>query len=103
MTTVIAVKCNEGIIIASDSQSTAGDTKNLMTSKIFEVNKYVGIGCAGFIGHIDSLVDKMKEKLYDGLMTDSETRRTINDCLLELHIQFNIEYAKKAGLQNRSS
>ena len=25
MTTIIAIKCNEGIIIASDSQSTAGD------------------------------------------------------------------------------
>ena len=35
MTTIIAVKCNEGIIIASDNQSTAGTTKNLMESKIF--------------------------------------------------------------------
>ena len=34
MTTVIAIKCNEGIIIASDSQTTAGDTKDLMASKI---------------------------------------------------------------------
>ncbi|MGZ5549096.1 MAG: hypothetical protein ACXWFZ_14225, partial [Nitrososphaeraceae archaeon] len=58
---------------------------------------YVGIGCAGFTGHINSLVDKMKEKLYDGLITDAETRRTINDGLLELHKQYNIEYAKKAG------
>ena len=70
MTTIIAVKCNEGIIIASDNQSAAGTTKNLMESKIFQVNKFAGVGCAGFIGHINNLVDKMKDKLNDELMTD---------------------------------
>ena len=97
MTTVIAVKCNKGIIIASDSQSTAGTTKNLMASKLFQVNKFAGVGCAGFIGHINNLVDKMKEKLNDELMTDSDTRKNINDGLLELHEQYNIKYPKKAG------
>jgi 20S proteasome alpha/beta subunit len=81
LTTVIAIKCNEGIIIATDSQATAGDTKNLMASKIFEVNKNIGIGCAGVIGHIDSLVDKMKEKLSDELMSDAYTRKNIIDVL----------------------
>ena len=70
MTTIIAVKCKEGIIIASDSQSTAGITKNLMKVKFFQVNKFAGVGCAGFIGHINNLVDKMKDKLNDELMTD---------------------------------
>jgi 20S proteasome alpha/beta subunit len=97
MTTIIAVKCNEGIIIASDSQSTAGNTKNLMTSKIFQVNKFAGVGCAGFIGHINNLVNKMKEKSNDELMTDLDTKKNINDGLLELHKQYNIEHPKKAG------
>ena len=96
MTTIIAVKCNEGIIIASNSQSTAGTTKNLMTSKIFQVSKFAGLGCAGFIGHINNLVDKMKEKLNDELMTDLDTKKNINDGLLELHKQYNIEYPKKS-------
>ena len=78
MTTVIAIKCNEGIIIASDSQSTAGDTKDLMASKIFQVNKNIGIGCAGMVGHIDSLVDKMKEKLSEELIPDVYMRKNIN-------------------------
>ena len=97
MTTIIAVKCNEGIIIASDNQSATGTTKNLMESKIFQVNKFAGVGCAGFIGHINNLVDKMEEKLNDELMTDLDTKKNINDGLLELHKQYNIEYPKKAG------
>lgn len=99
MTTVIAIKCNDGIIIASDSQATAGDTKDLMASKIFQVNKNIGIGCAGMVGHIDSLVDKMKEKLNDELIPDVYMRKNIIDGLLELHKQYNVEYAKKAGYE----
>lgn len=38
-----------------------------MESKIFDVNKFAGIGCAGFIGHINSIVDKIKEKLSSEL------------------------------------
>ena len=39
----------------------------------------------------------MKEKLNDELMTDLDTKKNINDGLLELHKQYNIEYPKKAG------
>ncbi len=43
LTNVIEIKCNDEIILASDSQLTANQMKTLSGSKLFKINNFVAI------------------------------------------------------------
>jgi 20S proteasome alpha/beta subunit len=49
MTTVIGIKCSDGIVLASDSQFTADKTRSLGGSRIFKVNDSIALGAAGYL------------------------------------------------------
>ncbi|MFZ0510544.1 MAG: hypothetical protein WAM14_02960, partial [Candidatus Nitrosopolaris sp.] len=46
LTTIITIKCPDGIVMASDSQAThkVEKTKTLGVTKVFNVNNFIGVG-----------------------------------------------------------
>lgn len=60
MTTVIAIKCKDGIVIARDSQGTSNTIK-LKSKKIYGINKFIGLGGAGDSSQIKYVVKFCKQ------------------------------------------
>jgi 20S proteasome alpha/beta subunit len=69
MTTVLGIKSNDGIIFASDTQAT-GVYKDVGVSKIFRINKSMGIGLAGYVRHINLL-----KREFQNIVGDSSFAR----------------------------
>jgi 20S proteasome alpha/beta subunit len=63
LTTVIGIKSKDGIILASDSQLTAGKMKTLGGSKIFKINNFVALSVAGIVSQMNILANALKQKL----------------------------------------
>jgi 20S proteasome alpha/beta subunit len=98
MTTVIGIKCTEGIVIASDSQATSEAIKDLQTSKIFPINNSMCVGAAGNIGHIRILTEELKKGL-DGYVFDTESQLTsqLDDMVVNLHRIYNVQRSARLG------
>jgi 20S proteasome alpha/beta subunit len=97
LTTVIGIKCSDGVILASDSQFTANKMKILDGSKIFQINKFTALGAAGRISQMKELVDELKAKLGKNILTDLEVRKRIENVLLTLHLRYNKPRSEKIG------
>jgi 20S proteasome alpha/beta subunit len=101
LTTVIGIKCIDGIVIASDSQATSKSqrTKTLGVSKIFQINDSSLLGGSGDGGHIKILVEELKEVLSRGKFNNRKKfRDTVEQTFLALHKKHNIQRAKLLGL-----
>jgi len=59
----MGIKCNDEIILASDSQLTAEKMKTLGGSKIFKINNFVALGAAGIVSQMNMLADALKTKV----------------------------------------
>lgn len=72
MTLIIALACENGIVVASDGQATgssAGGPIRMPVRKIFEINKHVLFGAAGSVGIIQrsrDIIQSFSEKLEKG-------------------------------------
>lgn len=102
MTTVIAIKSIDGIVIASDSQSTSMPyAKNLEVSKIFKINNSIGIGTAGDENNIKILVESLKQNLgQEEFDSEPILRKKIDDILINLHRTHNVIRSIEMGYQN---
>jgi 20S proteasome alpha/beta subunit len=56
MTTGIAIKCKDGIVLASDSQGTINDSMKKTIDKVFEIKIYMGLVGARKDHHVRELV-----------------------------------------------
>jgi 20S proteasome alpha/beta subunit len=95
MTTVIAIKCEEGVVIASDSQSTSPVVKNMQVSKIYQINKYIGIGASGAELDIKVLVEALQRIRQDDLKSEQNLKESIKKIMLDLHKEYNSERSSK--------
>ncbi|MER5176067.1 MAG: hypothetical protein ABJB76_05725 [Candidatus Nitrosocosmicus sp.] len=62
MTIVIAIKCKEGIVIATDSRGTTHDYK-LSVKKIYQIHDFIGLGGAGDGDHVEILANALNQNL----------------------------------------
>ncbi|MDN5846695.1 MAG: hypothetical protein L0H53_10530, partial [Candidatus Nitrosocosmicus sp.] len=98
MTTVIGIKCTDGIIIASDSQATSPSMKNMEESKIFKISDSICIGASGDIRHIKILVEKLKKDIGELVYNnESQIRDCIYESLLSLHKFYNVDRSFRLG------
>lgn len=101
MTTIIAIKCHEGIVLASDSQATSPISKEMEVSKIFQINTSMGIGGAGNEGHIKVLVQALRQEFgEEEFDSEPELKKRIIKVLLELHKFYNVDPSRFLGFQN---
>lgn len=91
MTTVIAIKCKDGIVIASDSQGTSGEEKTTVT-KVFQIKDYsIGGGASGYDDSIRDFVRLIK--IDNGWDSETKLRKEILEALYAFNnsFTFNIQ------------
>ncbi len=102
MTTIIGIKCKDGIVIASDSQASS-QMKNMQVSKIFKINDNIGIGTAGSERSIKILVETLQQRLKpENLESEQKLRDNLENILLELHRHYSFERSRKLGFDDKN-
>lgn len=107
LTTILGLKCNNGIVIASDSQSSyvkGLELKKLDQNKIFPItnnleqaSKYILAG-SGVLSQIETLVSRLKLSIADREFNNRSLKEVIEQTLLELHRKYNVDRARFLGL-----
>jgi len=104
MTTVVGIKSSNGIIISSDSQGTNDFMKSLEISKIFQINKSIGVGLAGDIGHISVFVDELKKTIGDEHYDNElDLRQKLDNVVCNLLQRFNVQRSQRLGFEQTMS
>ncbi|MDQ6866300.1 MAG: hypothetical protein M3044_21040 [Thermoproteota archaeon] len=87
LTTALGIKCNEAIVLASDSQSTAktGNSKNLDATKIIQINKFIGMTGSGDSYHLKLIADEAKERFGEKKFSQTELEKSLNTMMKDLH------------------
>ncbi len=106
LTTVVGIKCNDGIVLACDSQGSYKkglDMKSLDENKIFPIPKgrqpaYLALAGSGDSAQIKMCVEELAEGLGDQRFSDRQLRENVLSVLLELHRKHNVERSRFLGL-----
>jgi proteasome beta subunit len=100
MTTALAIKCNEGIVLASDTQGTLKDIK-IEVTKIYKINNSMGLVGAGYEEQITELVEHLQKYLGDEkFLSELTLRNRINESLTNIHAIKNVIGSNRSGYQN---
>jgi 20S proteasome alpha/beta subunit len=100
MTTVLAIICNEGIVLAGDSQGVLGDM-TIEVRKLFKINNSIGLVGAGFEDQTIDLVNHLKTYLKDMEFSSELTLKDrIEEAISNLHSLKNVIGSLRSGYQN---
>jgi 20S proteasome alpha/beta subunit len=99
LTTILAVKCPDGIVMVSDSQATvrAEKMKTLAVTKIFSVNNFISVGGSGDADNIALFVDHLKHEFSDMSPNESEFRDKLQNAFWYLHKKYNLDARQYLG------
>jgi 20S proteasome alpha/beta subunit len=106
MTILIGLRCSDGVLIASDTQSEFGrgaPVKRLNASKIYPIGEHCAIAGAGTVAHIQKSIDLIRYGLQEAesgkhsSLSDDEFTDTIEKVTTASHKRYNIERAKYLG------
>lgn len=97
MTTLIGIKCVDGIV--SDSQATYKfeGTKDLDVNKISVVKNTLTIGGAGNANNIRLLIEELETHASDEPLSDKDTLELIRKTVLGLHKKYNTDQIPYLG------
>jgi 20S proteasome alpha/beta subunit len=97
---VLGIKSNNGVLLTSDSKVSSEYVKD-RASKIFRINRSMGVGVSGDLAYIRILVDKLTQNLAKKqTFTELALRHKIDDeVVCPLFREYNVERAKKVGLK----
>jgi len=105
LTTVIAIKCKDGIVIASDSQGTSNTIK-LKAKKIYGVNKFIGLGGAGDSSQIKYVINQLGKDLKSQETKEFELEESLQDLIAKtfanLHKCKNVDHCSNSGYYSES-
>ena len=90
MTTALAIKCTDGIVLASDSQGSTIQNKS-QVKKIFEIKDFLGLVGTGDRNQIME-TKKEVENFLKREDNQNNLRDILSECLLKLHEERNIPY-----------
>ncbi len=96
MTTVVCIKSNNGIVLASDSQGTSSKIKTT-TKKLFKINNHMGIGTSGDSSQIELLVDELKQNFQNEIELESEFKTQMYSFMVNLHRLYNLNHSFLCG------
>jgi 20S proteasome alpha/beta subunit len=104
LTTIVGIKCKDGVVISSDSQASGEVIKNLGVSKIFKINNNIGLGCAGTASHIKKLVKEIEKRMNGNtkLETKDDFKKELEHIVIELHRTNIVEKAGDMGYPPRN-
>lgn len=96
MTTVIAIKSKDGIILASDNQGTSSKIKTAI-KKVFKINSQIGIAASGDSSQIELFVDELKSNFQNEIESESGFKDQIYGIMLNLHRLHNYNHSFLCG------
>jgi 20S proteasome alpha/beta subunit len=93
LTTIVAIKCPDGIVMASDSQATqkVKTTKTLGVTKIFNVNNFMGVGGSGDADDTILFVDHLRQEFPRMSSTENAFRDKIQKTFWRLNKKYNLD------------
>ena len=96
LTTVLGIRSKDGVLLASDSKISSRYVKD-KASKIFRINRSIGVAVSGDLGHIRILLDKLNNSLIKlKTFTELTLRFEIDDKIVcPLFKEYNVERARK--------
>jgi 20S proteasome alpha/beta subunit len=97
LTTIIAIRCPDGIVIASDSQTTELRTKTLDVTKVSLANDFMAVGGSGDADNIRLFIEHLKQEFAQASPTEPEFRAKIENLLLRLHKKYNLDTREYLG------
>ena len=101
MTLVLAIRCREGVVLASDSQATsdaAGQPTRHPVRKLFDVGGRIAWGAAGSVGLQQALGDTLARR-ERRLVEDSDPRGALVDATIPIQQQALRDYVPHPGTQ----
>src|ERR1700730_1867055 len=100
LTTIVAIKCPDGIVMASDSQATvrAEKAKTLGVTKIFNINNFIGVGGSGDADNIILFVEHLTKEFPQMSSTENEFRDKIQNVFWHLHKKYNLDSREFLGI-----
>ena len=100
LTTILAIKCPDGIVMASDSQATVRveKAKSLGVTKVFNVNNFIRVGGSGDADNITLFVEHLIQEFPQMLSTESEFRDKIQNVFWRLHKKYNSDSREFLGI-----
>jgi 20S proteasome alpha/beta subunit len=102
MTTVIGIRCSDGIVIGTDSQATArtGRTKDLRAEKILDINKFSALAGSGDSNHVKKLEYSLKQRIGRKSFNDEELVDVLESVLNNLYKKYCIQKSKEMGFRD---
>lgn len=99
LTTVLGLKFKDALVMASDSQSTSksGTTKKLDSTKIIQINKFMGLTSSGDSYQIRIVADEAKGRFDEKKFSQRELEKTLNTMFKDLHRQHNTLRSEELG------
>jgi ATP-dependent protease HslVU (ClpYQ) peptidase subunit len=104
LTTILAIRCSDGIVMASDSQATVRDRvgkdekmKTLGVTKVFVVNDFIAAGGSGDADNVRLFMDHAKKELAQTMPTEAEFMDKIQLLLWRLHKKYNLDAREFLG------
>jgi 20S proteasome alpha/beta subunit len=99
LTTVLGLKFKDALVMASDSQSTSksGTTKKLDSTKIIQINKFMGLTGSGDSYQIRIVADEAKGRFEEKKFSQRELEKTLNTMIKDLHRQHNTLRSEELG------
>ena len=97
LTTILAINCPDGIVMASDSQATVRveKTKTLGVTKLFGVNNFICVGGSGDADNTTLFVEHLKQEFPRMLSTGSKFRDKLQSVFWGLHKKYNLDSGLK--------
>jgi 20S proteasome alpha/beta subunit len=101
LTTVIGIKCSDGIVIGTDSQATArtGKTKDLRAEKILEINKFSALAGSGDSNHIHKLESALRLRISGKSFNDYDLVGVLESVLNNLYKRYNVQKSREMGFR----
>lgn len=85
VTTIVAIDCPDGIVMASDSQA----TQKVKTKTLGGVNNFMGVGGSRDADNIELCVGHLTQELPRMSPTENVFRDKIENVFLHLHKKYN--------------
>lgn len=110
VTIVVGIKCNDGVVVASDSQAEFGrgvDVKRLNANKIHTLDQRYSIAGAGVLAHIRLLVENVgffirsQQSRQRSELNRDESEKMVEQALWALVKHYNIDRANILGISER--
>jgi 20S proteasome alpha/beta subunit len=111
MTTVIGIRCKEGIVLATDSQSSIKrnvEMKRFGVKKIIPIFKvpqpiiYYALAGAGDAKHIRTLAEEISLEIGDRILYDRDLRERVYNVLLQTYRKYNTIRFRSLGSSDTS-